>query len=34
MADTNVLKTDAGYSFDQATWAPWSIPTLSGGAIL
>jgi hypothetical protein len=32
-ADTNVLETDGGYTFDQATWAPWSIPTLSGGAI-
>jgi len=29
-ADTNVLKTDGGYTFDQATWAPWSIPALTG----
>jgi len=21
--DTNVLKTDGGYAYDQATWAPW-----------
>jgi hypothetical protein len=31
-ADTNVLKTDGDYTFDQATWAPWSIPTLQGAA--
>jgi hypothetical protein len=30
-ADTNVLKTDGGYTFDQATWAPWSVPALTGG---
>jgi hypothetical protein len=29
-ANTNVLRTDGGYTFDQATWAPWSIPTLTG----
>jgi len=29
-ADTNVLKTDGDYTFDQATWAPWTIPTLQG----
>ena len=29
-ADTNVLKTDGAYTFDQATWAPWSVPTLKG----
>ena len=31
-ADTNVLKTDGDYTFDQATWAPWSIPALTGSA--
>lgn len=28
-ASTTVLKTDGGYSYDQGTWAPWSIPTLN-----
>jgi hypothetical protein len=28
-ADTNVLRTD-GETFDQATWAPWDVPALSG----
>ena len=31
--DTNVLKTDGSYPFDAtaaATWAPWSVPNLSG----
>jgi hypothetical protein len=28
IASTNVLKTDGGYSYDQATWAPWDIPVL------
>jgi hypothetical protein len=27
-ADTNVLKTDGGYTFDAATWAPWDVPNL------
>jgi hypothetical protein len=26
--DTNVLKTDGGFSFDQATWVDWSVPEL------
>jgi (4-O-methyl)-D-glucuronate---lignin esterase len=26
-ADTNVLKTDGGYAYDQATWQPWDVPT-------
>jgi hypothetical protein len=25
-ASTNVLKTDGGYGYDQATWAPWEMP--------
>ena len=29
-ADTDVLKTDGDFTFDQATWAPWSIPNLIG----
>jgi hypothetical protein len=28
-ASTNVLKTDGGYAYDQATWAPWSVPALN-----
>ena len=28
-ASTNVIKTDGGYAHDQATWAPWSVPTLN-----
>jgi len=28
-ASTNVIKTDGGYTFDQATWAPWTVPTLN-----
>jgi hypothetical protein len=28
--NTNVLKTDGNFTFDQATWAPWSIPSLTG----
>ena len=27
-ASTNVLKTDGGYAFDRATWAPWTVPVL------
>jgi hypothetical protein len=27
-ASTSVLKTDGGYAFDKATWAPWDIPVL------
>ena len=30
--NTNVLKTDGGYTLDKATWAPWSIPRLTGSA--
>jgi hypothetical protein len=26
--DTNVLKTDGGYTFDKATWVDWAVPTL------
>jgi hypothetical protein len=29
-ADTNVLKTDGDFTFDAATWAPWSVPNLTG----
>jgi hypothetical protein len=27
-ANTNVLKTDGGYTFDQATWVDWTVPAL------
>ncbi len=27
-ADTNVLKTDGGFTFDKATWVDWTVPTL------
>jgi hypothetical protein len=27
-ASTTVLKTDGGYAFDQAMWAPWDVPSL------
>jgi hypothetical protein len=27
-ADTNILKTDGGYAFDEATWLDWSAPKL------
>jgi hypothetical protein len=27
-ADTNVLKTDGGYTFDKATWVDWDEPAL------
>jgi hypothetical protein len=27
-ASTAVLRTDGGYAFDQATWAPWDVPAL------
>jgi hypothetical protein len=26
--DTNVLKSDGGFTFDTATWAPWDVPAL------
>ena len=26
--DTNVARTTGGYTYDQATWAPWDVPTL------
>jgi hypothetical protein len=26
--NTNVLKTDGGYTFDAATWVDWQVPTL------
>jgi hypothetical protein len=28
--NTNVLKTDGPFTFDAATWAPWSVPNLTG----
>jgi hypothetical protein len=28
--NTNVLKTDGDFTFDAATWAPWSVPSLAG----
>lgn len=27
-ADTNVLKTDGGYKFDETAWIDWSVPVL------
>jgi (4-O-methyl)-D-glucuronate---lignin esterase len=27
-ASTSVLKTDGGYTFDKASWAPWDVPAL------
>ncbi|KAI5782031.1 hypothetical protein DFH27DRAFT_519327 [Peziza echinospora] len=27
--DTNVLKTDGGFTFNEATWTPWTVPALS-----
>jgi hypothetical protein len=27
-ADTNVARTDGGYAYDSATWAPWDVPSL------
>ena len=27
-ANTNVARTDGGYAYDSATWAPWDIPSL------
>jgi hypothetical protein len=27
-ADTNVLKTDGGFTFDKATWVDWDVPSL------
>jgi hypothetical protein len=27
IADTNMLKTDGGYQFDETTWIDWSVPT-------
>ncbi len=27
-ANTNIMKTDGGFSFDQARWVDWAIPTL------
>jgi hypothetical protein len=27
-ANTNVARTDGGYAYDQATWAPWDVPSL------
>jgi len=27
-ASTSVLKTDGGYTYDKATWQPWSVPAL------
>jgi hypothetical protein len=27
-ADTNVLKTDGGFTFDMARWVDWDVPTL------
>ena len=26
--NTNVLRTDGGYTFDKAMWAPWEVPAL------
>jgi (4-O-methyl)-D-glucuronate---lignin esterase len=26
--NTSVLKTDGGYTYDKATWAPWDVPAL------
>ena len=26
--NTSVLKTDGGYTFDKAMWAPWDVPAL------
>jgi len=27
-ASTSVLKTDGGFTYDKATWQPWSVPAL------
>jgi hypothetical protein len=27
-ADTNVVKTDGGYTLDEARWIDWTVPTL------
>jgi hypothetical protein len=27
-ANTNVMKTDGGFSFDEATWVDWTVPAL------
>ena len=26
--NTSVLRTDGGYTFDKAMWAPWEVPAL------